>query len=53
MKGRHHNIKLIVNYQNYKTSPFLYCNDTINQVNFVTSTYKKNSLALVLTTSAL
>ena len=41
MNGRHHNIKLIAKYPNYKTLPFLYCNDTNNQVNFVTSIYKK------------
>ena len=40
MKVRHHNIKLIVKYPNYKTLTLLYCNGPINQVNFVTSIYK-------------
>ena len=41
MKGKHHNIKLIVKYPNYKTLPFLYCDGPINQVNFPTSIYMK------------
>ena len=44
MKSRHHIIKLLVNYQNYKTSPFLHCNGPINQVNFPISIYTKKKI---------